>query len=287
MDIGIGLPSTIPDVDGRTVIEWARESERHGFSALATIDRLVYPNYEPLVTLAAAAAVTERIRLTTAILLAPLRGGAAVLAKQAASIDTLSRGRLVLGLAVGARPDDYEAAGIDFTRRGRLFDAQLGELRRIWAGTAAGPAGAVGPRPVRAGGPELLIGGRAKAAIRRTVEHGSGWISGGGGVEAFKPTADRVRAAWSAAGRPGAPRLAALTYFALGPDARRHAAAYLGAYYGFGEVGAERLARLATVDADAVRATVAAYAEAGCDELLLFPCAPTLDQVGLLAAAVR
>jgi alkanesulfonate monooxygenase SsuD/methylene tetrahydromethanopterin reductase-like flavin-dependent oxidoreductase (luciferase family) len=86
MEIGIGLPTTIPGVRGHEVIEWARRADAAGFSTLGTIDRLTYPNYEPLVALAAAAAVTERIRLTTAILIVPYRESAAVLAKQAATI---------------------------------------------------------------------------------------------------------------------------------------------------------------------------------------------------------
>ena len=110
MDIGIGLPATIPGAEGRSVIEWARRADQAGFSSLGTIDRLVYANYEPLVALAAAAAVTEKARLTTSILLAPLRR-TAVLAKQAASVHELSGGRLVLGLAPGGRADDFEASG--------------------------------------------------------------------------------------------------------------------------------------------------------------------------------
>src|SRR5882757_6879683 len=109
MDVGIGLPATIPGVEGDQVVEWARRAEARGFSSLGTLDRLVYGNYEPLIALAAAAAVTERIRLTTAILIAPMRANAAMLAKQAASVDALSGGRLVLGIAVGGREDDYEA----------------------------------------------------------------------------------------------------------------------------------------------------------------------------------
>ena len=68
MDVGIGLPTTIPGASGEQILEWARRAEARGFSSLGTIDRIVYGNYEPLIALAAAAAVTERIRLTTAIL---------------------------------------------------------------------------------------------------------------------------------------------------------------------------------------------------------------------------
>src|ERR687886_1213471 len=125
MDIGIGLPNAVAGVDRAGIVDWARRAEAAGFSSLGTIDRLVYGNYESLIALAAAAAVTERIRLATDILIAPLRRNTALLAKQAATIDALSGGRLVLGLAVGGREDDFEISGLDFSGRGRAFDRQL------------------------------------------------------------------------------------------------------------------------------------------------------------------
>ena len=94
---------------------------------------MVYPNYEPLITLAAAAAVTSRVRLMTTVLLAPLRG-AGLLAKQAATIDALSGGRLTLGLSVGGREDDSRAAPASFHDRAHRFKEQLDLMKRIWSG---------------------------------------------------------------------------------------------------------------------------------------------------------
>src|ERR687889_1634132 len=144
MDVGIGLPSTIPGTTREQLLEWARRAEARGFSTLGTIDRLVYGNYEPLMALAAAAAVTERIRLATTILIAPYRANAALVAKQAATLDHLSGGRLVLGVAVGGREDDYTASGVDFRARGRRFDEMLEQWSRIWAGEDFGTAGGIG-----------------------------------------------------------------------------------------------------------------------------------------------
>src|SRR4051794_293003 len=125
MDVGIGLPNAVRTVDRAGIVDWARRAEAAGFSSLGTIDRIVYSNYESLIALAAAAAVTERIRLVTDILIAPLRSNTALLAKQAATIDSLSGGRLDLGLAVGGREDDYAVSGVDFHARGGIFDRQL------------------------------------------------------------------------------------------------------------------------------------------------------------------
>jgi alkanesulfonate monooxygenase SsuD/methylene tetrahydromethanopterin reductase-like flavin-dependent oxidoreductase (luciferase family) len=110
MKIGVGLPATVPNVRGDLVVEWARKAEVLGFSSLGIIDRLVYTNYEPLVTLAAAAAVTEKIGLMTTILVAPLRN-TVLLAKQAATLDRISGGRLTLGLGIGGRQEELMQLG--------------------------------------------------------------------------------------------------------------------------------------------------------------------------------
>jgi alkanesulfonate monooxygenase SsuD/methylene tetrahydromethanopterin reductase-like flavin-dependent oxidoreductase (luciferase family) len=285
MEVGIGLPATIPGVEGEQLLEWARRADARGFSSLGTIDRLVYPNLEPLVALAAAAAVTQRIRLATTVLLAPWRANGALVAKQAATLDHLSNGRLVLGAAPGGREDDFEVSGIDFHTRGRRFEQMLEQWTRIWAGEKLGVGGPVGPQPPR-GRPTLIIGGYVDAAFERAAKYGDGWIMGGGAPDQFREAAARLKEAWRAAGRQGPPRTMAVAYFSLGDDAQQAADRYLHHYYAWlGDI-VDMIASSAATDADTVRGYVEAFSDAGCDELILFPCSPSPEQVDLLADAL-
>jgi alkanesulfonate monooxygenase SsuD/methylene tetrahydromethanopterin reductase-like flavin-dependent oxidoreductase (luciferase family) len=285
MDVGIGLPTTIPGVTGEQVLEWARRADASGFSSLGTIDRIVYPNYEPLIALAAVAGVTERIRLATTILIAPYRANGALLAKQAATLDHLSGGRLVLGVSVGGREDDYAVSDVDFRTRGKRFDAMLAEWERLWAGEPVDGGGSVGPQPPR-GRPSLLVGGTVDASFERAARYGDGWISGGGPPDALAQGKEKLTAAWQAAGREGTPRSAALAYYALGRGAQDAANSYLRDYYAFLGDYAGMIADSAATDADAIRGYVQGFDAAGCDELILFPCDPDPGQVDLLADAI-
>jgi alkanesulfonate monooxygenase SsuD/methylene tetrahydromethanopterin reductase-like flavin-dependent oxidoreductase (luciferase family) len=280
MDVGIGLPTVVPGVDRAGVVDWARRSEAAGFSSLGTIDRLVYGNYESLIALAAAAAVTEKIRLVTDILIAPLRRTTVLLAKQAATLQSLSEGRVVLGLAPGGRQDDFEVAGADFGARGRAFDRQLEELTSVWSGERG-----VGPT-LDGDRPQLLIGGRVERAFTRAARHGDGWTMGGGGPEAFADARGKLRAAWQAAGRAGEPRTMALFYFALGDRAEELARAYLGDYYAYLGQYADGVVASAAKDEQAVRGYLAAFEPAGADEVICFPCSTDPEQIDLLARAV-
>jgi len=283
MDIGIGIPNSVRGTTGRQLLEWARRADAAGFSSLATIGRVAYPSYEELTVFAAAGAVTERIRFLSNILLAPTRS-TAELAKQAATVHELTGGRLPLGVATGGRADDYAITGRDFATRGRRFDEQLAELRRAFAGEplADGSAPVIpdGTTPV-----PIMIGGASDAAVRRTVEFGIGWTAGGVPPQMVAPFVERVRAAWRDAGREGSPRIAALNYFGLG-DTEDRSRGYLLDYYGFlGPDVAEMIAGGAHRSPEAVRDVVAAFAEAGVDELILDPTVGDPAQVDLLAEA--
>jgi alkanesulfonate monooxygenase SsuD/methylene tetrahydromethanopterin reductase-like flavin-dependent oxidoreductase (luciferase family) len=279
LDVGIGLPAMIPGVDRERLLDWARRAEEAGFSTLGTLDRLVYPNYESLIALAAAAAVTERIRLTTNILLLPWRETAAVVAKQAATIHHLSGGRLVLGLAVGRREDDYEASGSNFGNRGERFEQMLERMEAIWK------SGEIGP-PVETP-PAILIGGSTGVAFERAARYGAGWTMGGGTPDMLAEGKQKMEAAWKEAGRDGEPRVAALAYFALGETAEEAARKDLEHYYAWlGEELAGQIAESAATDEETVKGYTEAFEAAGCDELIWFPTDPDPEQVDLLAEAV-
>jgi alkanesulfonate monooxygenase SsuD/methylene tetrahydromethanopterin reductase-like flavin-dependent oxidoreductase (luciferase family) len=283
MELGVGLPTTIPGIPGSDILAWARRAEELGFASLGVIDRLMYDSYESQIVLAAAAGATTRIRLATTILIAPYRVDQPVLAKQLASLDQLSGGRLVVGVAAGGRPDDYEACGVPYFDRGRRLNELLRALRRSWSGEASGPV--PGPRCAN-GGPPLLVGGHSAAAMRRVAQYGDGWIAGGSSAAGYGELAGRVRAAWQAAGRPGEPRLSAIAYVALGDGAAERAGSYLQDYYSFLGWKAEMALRGVITDARQLHEFVARYRAAGCDELILFPCVPELDQADLIAKAV-
>src|SRR5512133_2310289 len=278
METGIGLPNAVAGVDRAGTVEWARRAEKAGFSSLGTLGRIVYPNYEELISLAAAAAVTERIRLVTDVLLAPLRRDTALLAKQVATLDSLSGGRVVLGLAVGGREDDFEISGVDFAERGRIFDRQLEELVRLWEGDGVGPPTSSGGRP------RMLIGGYGDIALRRAARHADGWTQGGGTPDALAAGAARLAEYWQAEGREGIPYKMALFYFGLGEGAKEHAREDLTDYYDWlGEETANQIVESAATDADTIKSYLSAFEEAGADEVICFPVSTDPGQVELLA----
>jgi alkanesulfonate monooxygenase SsuD/methylene tetrahydromethanopterin reductase-like flavin-dependent oxidoreductase (luciferase family) len=274
MEVGVGLPTTTPGADGRCLLEWARRADAGPFASLGVLDRMVYPSVEPFAALSAAAAVTANPRLVTMVVIGPLRN-TVLLAKQAASLDLLSGGRLTLGLAIGARADDYQAMGVDRRGRGRRLDEQLAGLRSIWE------QGEIGPKPAQAGGPPLLAGGLSGEAFARMARTADGYVHGGGPPRAFAGAAARAWAAWRDLERPGRPQLWGQGYFALG-DAEA-GAAYLRDYYAFTGPFAEKIAAGNLTSGRAVRDFVRGYAEAGCDHLVLLPTVSDPAQLDRLA----
>lgn len=274
MRIGVGLPAAIPGATGQLVLEWARRAEAAGFASLAVIDRLAYDSLEPVLALAAAAAVTARPLLATTVLIGPLRR-TSILAGQVASLQRLSANRLVLGLGLGARPDDYEAAGAGWAGRADELERQLQELPDLVERQLGGT-------PAHA--PPILLGGHSAAALVRMTRNADGYVHGGGPPNAFARAATEARAAWADAGRPGNPQVWGQAYFAFGEEVGR-GRHYLHDYYAFAGPGAARIAEGLLTSRRQLFELVSGYREAGCDHLCLLPAVASLRQLDQLAEA--
>ena len=287
LKIGIGLPTTVPQDNGSLLLDMARQAEIGPFSSVGVNDRVVYSNFEALTTLAAVAGATRRVRLLTNVVIAPLHS-TVLLAKQVASLDALSGGRLTLGLGVGFREDDFTAVSASYHDRGKRFDAQLALMKRLWSGQALNEEiGAIGPLPAQPGGPEIVIGAASPAAIKRVGRWGSGYMAGTAGPEYANQLYHMAEAAWQEAGRPGKPRLMACAYFGLGPDAQEHARASVQKYYAFLEPAiANVIVNSVSTTAEEVKTTIQRFAEIGTDELIMVPAIPEVAQVERLADVI-
>jgi alkanesulfonate monooxygenase SsuD/methylene tetrahydromethanopterin reductase-like flavin-dependent oxidoreductase (luciferase family) len=270
----------VPNTEGPLLIEWAKRADAGEFSSLGVVDRLRFDSYEPMTTLATAAAITSRIGLVTMVVIGPLRNNW-VLAKEAATIDAISNGRLTLGLAVGARTEDYEAAGISPDSRGNRLTDQLADLRAVWERDEVGHLTASG------WGPPVLVGGMNDSSFLRAARYADGYVHGGGPPRTFERAADKMRTAWSDLGRTGTPKLWAQGYFALGDrDVVERGRDYVRDYYSFTGPFAQRIAEGMLATPQAVVQFVRGYAEAGCEELVLLPAVADIAQLDRLQAAL-
>jgi len=278
MKIGLGLPTSNPEL----LYEWARLADSGPFSTLGLLDRLVWDNPEPLITLAALAGVTSRIRLQTEVLLVPLRQPA-LLASQVATLDRMSGGRFTLGVGVGGRVDDELAAGVPHTGRGARMDAALAQLKALWSGNSGEEP--VGPSPTRAGGPEILVGAFHPAALARVARFGDGLLCAAAASWAG-PLLDTVGRQWVELGRTGEPRNVAQVNVVVGPEeVIAQARDAISSYYAFTGNPARAVDGLLTTPAE-IRDSVRAFTDLGVDEVMLYCWSSDPEQVERLMHAI-
>ncbi len=280
MRFGIGLPNQVRNVDPTVIPTYAARAEQAGFETLGTVGRFAYPGVVDTVALAAAAAVTSRIELISNVLLAPTWPGP-LLAKELAGIDGVSGGRLTIGLGLGGREDDFVADGYPMQGLGKRFDADLETYRDIWSGKPVGggvnPAVPPGTRQV-----PILFGGMAKQTYARMAKWGVGYIGGSVPAGMVAPAFESARAAWTEAGREGAPRLVAIAYFAVegGEQGRKN----IYDYYSF--IGHDRATMISdngAVGPDEIANTIKSFAEIGADDLLFNPMTDDPAEIERLA----
>jgi alkanesulfonate monooxygenase SsuD/methylene tetrahydromethanopterin reductase-like flavin-dependent oxidoreductase (luciferase family) len=274
--IAMTLPSMVAGVDRETLLAWCRGVDAGPFSSLACGERITFHNLEMRVLLSAAAALTSRVRIVPTLYVLPMHP-AALVAKEVATLDVLSGGRVTVCVGAGGREQDYRALGAPFERRFSVLDAQVAELRQLWSGEPAFEgAPPIGPACVQKGGPPLwagVFGPKALARAARWADAVNGFAISGDPAEAARGFA-AVDAAWQQAGRrERAPRITGFWY-GLGAGGEQQLRAYAYDYLRVaGERGARALAGAQRIhSADALRAALDAIEAQGCDELFLVPC---------------
>ncbi len=290
MLLGMTLPSFVVGVDGPAIREWCRRIDDGRYASVAVGERVAYPSHDLVSSLAFAAAATRRVRLVSTIVVLPSHD-AVRLAKQAATIDVLSDGRLTLGVGVGGRDQDYVAVGAETTARFAKLDEQVDTMRAVWRGdVVVEGVPPIGPTPVQPGGPPILTAAMGPKSLARSAR----WADGLSGfdlapdIDSVRGTFDAVRIAWTKAGRKSRPWLATSTWFALGDGAADRLEGYARNYLSsFGDSAAAAMASMCCLNDPAkIRDVVAALGESGCDEFVLVPTTDDPRELDRLDAAL-
>jgi alkanesulfonate monooxygenase SsuD/methylene tetrahydromethanopterin reductase-like flavin-dependent oxidoreductase (luciferase family) len=282
MKIGIGLPNQVRNVNASVIPAWAAQAEQAGFSTLATIGRIAYPGVMDTVALAAAAGATSTIGLMSSVVLGPV-WPATLLAKEIASIDGVSGGRLTLGISVAIREDDFVVEGLSPRGRGRRFDQDLETYRKVWRGD---PVGGGGNSAVPEGTRQvpMLFGAASPAAFARMARWGEGYIGPSVAPAMVGWAFDGARQAWQDAGREGSPRLVGSIYFSLGDPEKGRSDIY--EYYSVLPDFLGMVMEGIATTPDEVRQAVRAYEDMGVDEVILAAGTDDLKEIARLADIV-
>jgi alkanesulfonate monooxygenase SsuD/methylene tetrahydromethanopterin reductase-like flavin-dependent oxidoreductase (luciferase family) len=289
MKIGLHLPVMAPGLDRDLILEWSRRIDAGPFSTLAAGERINFPNPEITVTLSAAAAVTERVEICYGVLVLPMHS-AVLIAKQVATLDVLSGGRVCLGVGVGGREEDYRAVGAPFDKtRWRMLERKVEVMRRAWNGdrVVPGALGPVEPAPIRDGGPEVMAGSLFPQSIRRAARWADGLqgFSFGPSMQEIEGRFELARTAWQEARRTTPPRLVTGCWFALGAHPRMQMDEYLQRYLGFmGSVAADKIAStVSTISSESLKDVVRQVEDLGADEILLTPTTIDPEEIDRVA----
>ena len=232
MTVGVALPTMARGWTRSTLVDWCDLIDAGPFSSISCGERMTYHNPEMLTTMGAAAGRCERATVFLNLAVAPWHA-TAMLAKQVATLDVLTDGRVELGLGVGGRREDFEALGATWARRHQRLDEQVGELRRWWAGERVlEGAPPLGPPAVRPGGPPLFAGASGPKALARAARWADGncWFDFNLDEEAVLAGAAATSAAWAEAGRSEAPRFKVACFASLGDGAAATLAGFTADY---------------------------------------------------------
>lgn len=290
VDVGLAFPQMTPDLDRDRVRAWCRAVDEGPFSSISAGERIAFDNLDGFTLCTAAAALTDRVRVAFNVVVAPWHQPA-LLAKELASIDVLSGGRLDVAVGVGGRDQDYRALGSSTHRRFARLDEAVAELQRLWGGGIVVEEAGVGPVPAQPGGPPLLCSGTGPRSLARAARWAvglTGFVLSGDPAEAGA-TFRLAEQAWTDAGRSDRPRLVTGSFAVLGPGSAEALHAFARRYLDvFGtNVAAYLTEQMPLHTPDAVVAFLRGLAAEGCDEVILVPGSSDPDQVRRFAEVVE
>ncbi|MCS5635296.1 MAG: LLM class flavin-dependent oxidoreductase [Myxococcota bacterium] len=290
MEFGICLPYMERDYGRDEILAWCRAADGGAFSSLSCGERITGYTLEMRTLLAAAAALTERVRIMPSLYVLPMHS-AVWAAKEVATLDVLSAGRVTLCVGVGGREVDYDSVGASFAQRHQRMDDSVARMREVWRGVpAVEGADPVGPQPVQAGGPPIIAGVMGPKAMRRAADWADGVyvFSMSGDPDEIRNMFDLAERAWEEAGRSAPPRRIAGFWYSLADDAPRRLYDYVYQYLAvFGEAPARAVAKtMKRHDAEAITDSAEKIAALGCDELILSPASADLDEISRLAELI-
>lgn len=297
---GVNLPQasieTAPTAN--QIVEFAKLAENYHFHSLWVLERILHHTVgvlDPLSLLTFSSAVTREPKLGTAIVMTPLRNPV-LLAKTVATMDNLSSGRLVLGIAVGGDQAEFDAVGINLTERAARFAESLRIMRELWTGNKMSYQGrfwtlkevSMKPQPIQRNLP-IWIGGRADDALKRAVKYADGWI--GSGASSFKQFEESWRTITSfiqEAGKPSSDFIAAKRlYIHVDPDpdwAENVMKKWMSSFYG---------GRISDISQTCVYGpieicveTIQRYVDAGAKVLILHPVHDYLNQLRMYGSQI-
>lgn len=283
MKFSICLPYMKEGIRRQQFLDWFRAIDQGPYHALSCGERITGYTYEMRNVLAAAAAVTERVRIVPSLYVLPMHD-AVWAAKEIATLDVLSEGRVTVVVGVGGREDDYRAVGADFSNRFKRMDEQVATMKRIWAQEPpfAG-ADPVGPRPVQAGGPPILAGAMGPKSINRVSKWADGLygfaMNGEAGlIDYFFGAAEK---AWSDSGRDSKPYKMGGFWYSLADNSEQALKQYTYDYLKIlDESTAEKTAaNMSLHEPGAIADAIDAIEALGCEELFLVPATADIEEV--------
>jgi alkanesulfonate monooxygenase SsuD/methylene tetrahydromethanopterin reductase-like flavin-dependent oxidoreductase (luciferase family) len=289
IEVGVALPQMATGLDRARFEQWCAGIDAGPFSSISAGERITFHNLEGITACAAAAALTSRVRVLANVIVLPWHRSA-MIAKQLATIDVLSGGRLDVAVGVGGRGQDYLALEVADNARHQRLDAAIDTLRGLWSGAPAADGKPVGPEPVQPGGPRVFASAMGPKSLARAAR----WAVGVSGFSLLadpgemQRSADAARAAWAAAGREGQPVLATGSFVCLGSDAaqrlRDFAYTYLEVFSP--DLAAGLAAAMTLHTPEALRSAMQAAAEAGYHEFIVVPATSDPAMLHELAAVV-